>query len=83
MRNLTKFSAVAVTACSLSLTMSASSQAQEWRAGQGYSHGYDIYQNPDGSYDSMSDLSRTIRGVPCGVECTRRAQARWARDSYR
>lgn len=35
------------------------------------------YQGPDGTYDSLSDLSRAIHGVPCGIECTRRAEIRW------
>ncbi len=35
------------------------------------------YQGPDGTYDSLSDLSRAIRGIPCGLECTRRAEVRW------
>lgn len=36
-----------------------------------------FYQGPDGSYDSYGDLTRSIRGVPCGVECTHRAAVRW------
>ena len=39
---------------------------------------YDAYQNPDGTYDSLADLTRDVRGIPCGVECTREAQARWS-----
>ena len=27
---------------------------------------------------SSSDLTRDIWGIPCGVECTREAQARWS-----
>jgi len=40
---------------------------------------YDAYQGPDGSYDSLADFTRDVKGVPCGIDCTRRAQARWAR----
>lgn len=35
------------------------------------------YQNPDGSYDSYSDFIRDLRGIPCGIECTQRAEVRW------
>ncbi len=35
------------------------------------------YQNPDGSYDSYTDFSRALWGMPCGIECTRRAAKRW------
>lgn len=41
------------------------------------------YQGPDGTYDSLGDLSRAIRGVPCGIECTRRAEARWGLTHHR
>lgn len=35
------------------------------------------YQNPDGTYPSVSDLSRAVNGVPCGVECEADAAVRW------
>ncbi len=35
------------------------------------------YQNPDGSYPSYTEFSRALWGMPCGIECTRRAEARW------
>ncbi len=35
------------------------------------------YQGPDGRYDSLSDLVRAVHGIPCGIECTRRAEVRW------
>lgn len=41
------------------------------------------YQAPDGSYDSISDLSRAIWGVPCGMACTQRAEARWGLAPHR
>lgn len=40
---------------------------------------YSLYQSPDGTYDSEADFVRDLRGTPCGVDCTRAAQARWAR----
>lgn len=40
---------------------------------------YGQYQNPDGTYDSEADFVRDLRGTPCGIDCTRAAQARWAR----
>jgi hypothetical protein len=35
------------------------------------------YRGPDGSYDSLTDLTQDINGIPCGVECTRRSLIRW------
>lgn len=35
------------------------------------------YQNPDGSYDSLADLTDAINGVPCGVDCTAKSLAHW------
>jgi hypothetical protein len=45
------------------------------RAYRGY---YNSYQGPDGTYGSLADYVRSVRGIPCGIECTRDAQARWA-----
>jgi hypothetical protein len=55
------------------------------RAYQGY---YNSYQGPDGTYASLADYTRSVRGIPCGIECTREAQLRWAQaycnpSSYR
>lgn len=35
------------------------------------------YQGPDGAYDSLVELSREVNGVPCGIDCQRRALVRW------
>ncbi|WP_020174631.1 hypothetical protein [Methyloferula stellata] len=35
------------------------------------------YQEPDGTYDSLSDFTRDVNGTPCGIECSARAQAHW------
>lgn len=35
------------------------------------------YQGPDGSYDSYTDFISALNGIPCGIECTRRAEERW------
>lgn len=43
-------------------------------------------QGPDGSYESPSDLSRSVWGVPCDYQCTLRAEHRWhvrPRDPFR
>lgn len=29
------------------------------------------YQEPDGTYNSLSDYTRDVNGTPCGVECSR------------
>ena len=65
---LTRLAAIGLMAAATSPAL-----AQTW-----YSAGPDyFYQGPDGSYDTYGDLSRSIRGVPCGVECTQHAAARW------
>lgn len=76
-----KSALVAATATFLGIAFAGASQAQDWR--YAYPAHPDIYQNPDGTYDSLADLSRDIWGVPCGIECTHEAQARWARYGYR
>jgi hypothetical protein len=43
---------------------------------------YSSYQGPDGTYDSEADFVRDLRGIPCGITCTRAAQARWARWAH-
>jgi hypothetical protein len=37
----------------------------------------DLYQNPDGTYPSLSNFTRDIEGTPCGIECTAEAHHRW------
>lgn len=82
MHPVSKSALVAAGALVLGIAFSNASQAQEWHYGYP-AHAYSIYQNPDGTYDSLSDLTRDIRGIPCGIECTREAQARWAHYGYR
>jgi hypothetical protein len=74
-------SALVAAACCLGLAMSTPSQAQQQHDPYAAQH-YSLYQNPDGSYDSLTDLTRDIWGIPCGVECTREAQARWSHYAY-
>ena len=31
------------------------------------------YEEPDGTYDSLSDFTRDLNGTPCGIECSPRA----------
>jgi hypothetical protein len=38
-------------------------------------------QNLDGSYPSLSDFVRDINGAPCGLNCERDANKRWATES--
>jgi hypothetical protein len=45
-------------------------------------HAYSIYQGPDGTYDSYADYTRDVNGIPCGIDCTRRAAERWSRTPY-
>ncbi|HLH12730.1 MAG TPA: hypothetical protein VKV77_12760 [Methylovirgula sp.] len=42
-------------------------------------YGYSDYQGPNGTYDSLADLVRDVRGIPCGINCTRAAMMRWSR----
>jgi hypothetical protein len=36
------------------------------------------YQGPRGDYGSLAGYTRSVDGTPCGMNCTRRAQQRWA-----
>ena len=71
-------SALMAATCCFGMAMSSPSQAQAWHYAYP-AQGYSIYQNPDGTYDSLADLTRDVWGVPCGVECTNEARARWSR----
>lgn len=80
---------LAATTGFLALAPAAPSQARDGRflyATHAYRYptqAYSIYQAPDGSYDSLADLTRDVWGIPCGVVCTQKAQARWAGYPYR
>jgi hypothetical protein len=37
------------------------------------------YEGPKGHYRSEAAFSRSVQGTPCGINCTRSAQKRWAR----
>lgn len=82
MRPIAKSALVAAGALIVGVAFSGASQAQKWHYAYP-AHAYSIYQNPDGTYNSLADLSRDIRGVPCGIECTHEAQARWSHYGYR
>lgn len=70
--------ALAVAAVGLcGLTGAIPSEAQSRR--HWHPRFYSQYQNPDGTYNSAAAYSRDFWGVPCGIECTREAQQRWAR----
>ena len=84
MQHVLKPALIAAAACGLAIAVSSPSQAQNARYVYPYpAQHYSIYQNPDGTYDSPTDLSRDVWGIPCGVECTREAQARWSHYIYR
>ena len=36
------------------------------------------YQQPDGTYDNVSDLVRDVNGTPCGVDCPAPSAVFWA-----
>jgi hypothetical protein len=36
------------------------------------------YQQPDGTYDSVSDLVRDVNGTPCGIDCPAPSRVLWA-----
>ena len=61
-----------------SVPTSVPSWAQEAQIGQ-WGPALSNYQGPDGTYDSLADFLRDRAGTPCGANCTRAAQARWAR----
>jgi hypothetical protein len=64
--------ALAIAGAAGLIGLAAPAFAQSWSNPPSF-----YYQGPDGTYDSLGDLSRAIRGVPCGIECTQRAEARW------
>lgn len=66
-----------IATCVVGTALTSPLQAQEGRAW--YEPAYGLNQAPDGSYPTPSDFSRDVWGVPCGMECTREAQARWSR----
>lgn len=75
-------SLVVATAAFVGLSLATPSQAQSpphWaNRWQGNSwQGYFPYQNPDGTYNSAADYSRSSWGIPCGITCMRSAQERW------
>ncbi|QAY95016.1 hypothetical protein CWB41_04120 [Methylovirgula ligni] len=36
------------------------------------------YQQPDGTYDSVSDFVRDVNGTPCGIDCPAPSRVIWA-----
>lgn len=65
-----------------SLLLAAASvpvRAQEGRVYHQVPVLYSDYRGPDGTYDSLADFIRDRSGTPCGMNCTRAAQERWAR----
>lgn len=36
------------------------------------------YQQPDGTYNNVSDLVRDVNGTPCGVDCPAPSAVFWA-----
>ena len=56
-------SALVATAACLTIAASTPSQAQDGYYANPAQH-YDAYQNPDGTYDSLADLSRRCPGNP-------------------
>jgi hypothetical protein len=82
MQLVLKSTLVVAAACGLAMAVSSPSQAHGVRYVYP-TQGYSIYQGPDGSYDSLADFTRDIWGIPCGIECTREAQARWSHYPHR
>jgi hypothetical protein len=38
---------------------------------------YSGYQDSHGNYASPADLTRSVEGTPCGVECTKQHEQHW------
>jgi hypothetical protein len=64
MRVSRRFGLVAAAACLLATVEIAPAVAQ--------------YEGPRGHYRSEAAFSRSVEGTPCGINCTRAAQKRWA-----
>ncbi|WP_297294964.1 hypothetical protein [uncultured Methylovirgula sp.] len=56
---------------------SANAGQRQWYA-ESPQVNYSGYTDPDGRYDSLSDLTRAINGTPCGIECTQEHEKLWA-----
>jgi hypothetical protein len=80
-----KLTLVAATACLVGMASTAQSMAQSGPVARPDPYALyqqrtaSIYQGPGGTYDSLSDYTRDVNGIPCGIECTRRADQRWSR----
>jgi hypothetical protein len=80
MNRLLKLSLMAAATCFLGVVAAAPSMAQK-RAVQTDAYAatyYTPYQGPHGHYNSLSDYVRDVEGTPCGMNCERDAQERWA-----
>ena len=48
-----------------------------WAAGPGLVLKMSNYQQPDGTYDSLADLTRSVNGTPCGIDCPAPSRVIW------
>jgi hypothetical protein len=81
MNALLKLALVASATCFLGVaaTMPSMAQKRVVQADAYTARYYDPYQGPHGHYNSLSDYVRDVEGTPCGMNCERAAQERWAR----
>jgi hypothetical protein len=74
-----KITFVAVAACVIGMASTAQSFAQsnsDTRPDRGalsQDRPNSVYE-PNGSYNSEADFARGVNGVPCGIDCERRAR---------
>jgi hypothetical protein len=68
-----KIALAAVAACLIGMTSAAQSFAQS-NSDRGAQDKPNSVYEPKGSYNSEADFTRDVNGVPCGINCERRAR---------
>ena len=51
--------------------------ARCWQTAPGLVLKTSHYQQPDGTYDQVSDLVRDVNGTPCGIDCPAPSRVIW------
>jgi hypothetical protein len=88
MKSSFKLTLVAATACFLGMAATVQSVAQAGSTARPdpsslyQQQHYSVYQGPDGTYGGPADFIRSVEGIPCGIECTRRRSHASSRFSF-
>ncbi|MGO9005405.1 MAG: hypothetical protein ACLQIQ_02670 [Beijerinckiaceae bacterium] len=84
MQRTLKLALIAAVACLLGTATAVQSMAQSTHVVR--PDPYSLYQDQPnsnyqgpGGYNSLADYTRSIEGIPCGMDCTQKAQQRMSR----